>query len=183
MGELNNGWINAKHTEKNNFKTWKCSQVRAWLCGIGLEDYCSFFGRIDGRRLAGVTSTFLDSIGMLDVDRTVFYMELQRLYGKRVKLALVKPKIPARKVVTITESTHVVYRQDGTLVVKTGPEIRKVQIIQSKSTEQPIDKDYHAKVPRRILAISRKPAAKISLERCKRSSRTSLPHHQTRLLS
>merc|ERR1712159_724579 len=132
----------ASDPDRNYFKTWKISEVKAWLCDIGLYDYCSFFSKIDGKRLSGVTSPFLDSIGMLDVDRTIFYMELQKLYGKRVKLALVKPKLPAKKVVTITDSTHVVYRQDGTLVIKTGPEIQKVQIIQTKASEQPIDKDY-----------------------------------------
>merc|ERR1712189_65852 len=136
--------LSASNPDRNYFKTWKISEVKQWLCDIGLHEYCTFFSRIDGKRLTGVTSSFLDSIGMLDVDRTVFYLELQKLYGKRVKLALVKPKLPAKKVVTITESTHVVHRQDGTLVIKTGPEIQKVQIIQSKAPpnrEQP-DKDY-----------------------------------------
>merc|ERR1712071_240232 len=108
--------------KNHSFKSWNVKKVQNWLNDIGLEDYGTFFqsSNINGGRLSKITSDFLDSIGMLNVDKTVFYIELQKLHGKSVK---------TRKVVTITDRTHVIFRDNGTLVVKTGPEVKKVEIL------------------------------------------------------
>lgn len=124
--------VNKSPNNLNNFsfKSWNVKKVQNWLNAIGLEDYCPFFqsSKINGSRLSKITSDFLDSIGMLDVDKTVFYIELQKLHGKSVKLKLAKT-IKTRKVVTITDRTHVIFKDNGTLVVKTGPEVKKVEIL------------------------------------------------------
>merc|ERR1712050_613180 len=106
--------------------------------------------KIDGTRLSRISSDFLDSIGMLDVDKTVFYLELQKLYGKSspVKLKLGK-QVKTKKVVTVTENTRVVYKDNGTLVIKTGPEIKKVEIVRnSDETYEEIDQnETHSEKP------------------------------------
>merc|ERR1712173_136469 len=132
----------------HSFKSWNIKKVQNWLNSIGLEEYLMFFqaNKIDGTRLSRISSDFLDSIGMLDVDKTVFYLELQKLYGKSspVKLKLGK-HVKTKKVVTVTENTRVVFKNNGTLVIKTGPEIKKVEIVQnSDETPEEIDHETHS---------------------------------------
>jgi len=124
-------------TPDYSFKSWNVNNVQNWLINIGLEDYATFFqsNKINGSRLSKITSDFLDSIGMLHVDKTVFYIELQKLYGKSVKRQLAQ-SVKTKKVVTITDQTHVVLRENGTLVVKAGPEIKKIEILRSNGLEE-----------------------------------------------
>ena len=126
----NNFPLNNFPPKNHSFKSWNVKKVQNWLNDIGLEDYGTFFqsSNINGGRLSKITSDFLDSIGMLNVEKTVFYIELQKLHGKSVKLKLAKT-VKTRKVVTITDRTHVIFRDNGTLVVKTGPEVKKVEIL------------------------------------------------------